>query len=252
MSLRGGEIRQLAIGDGWVHAVHGAPVAPSAALVLLPAFFHEAQRSHRLFAVLADALAQRGVACLRIDYRGTGDASGDDTAFLPSRAIEDAIVAASALRTLHALPPVLLGVRAGALVAEAAARRLGLAWWAWQPVEDGRTHGAALRERDRFELNNRLRFPFLGGARASRDDQLMGQRLHAEFALELGILRRESEPALRIDIGLANAANTLALPPELADWVDQLDLQGRTPVAAIEAMAAALAARLPSTAGSPA
>ncbi|MGL6289301.1 MAG: hypothetical protein ACRC2H_01275 [Silanimonas sp.] len=250
MSLRGGEIRQLAIGDGWVHAVHSAPAAPAAALVFLPAFFHEAQRSHRLFAVLADALVRRGVACLRIDYRGTGDASGDDSGFLPSRAIEDAVTAARAMQAMHALRPVLLGVRAGALLAEAAASRLGLAWWAWQPVEDGRKHLATLRERDRFELNNRLRFPFLGSTRRGRDDQLMGQRLHPEFALELGILRRGAAPALRVDASIDEGPEAMPLAPELADWVDQLDLQGGTPVAAIDAIAAALAERLTHTVGS--
>lgn len=244
MSGRGGEIRMLPVGNGWICGVASGVPQARAAVLLLPAFFHEAQRAHRLFAVLADALAKRHVACLRIDYRGTGDASSEDSEFLPSRAIEDALAAWSALRTETAGPAVLLGVRAGALVAEAAARRLGAPWWAWQPVEDGRAHLDTLRDRDRFERNNRLRFPFRGRPQALRDDQLMGHRIHPEFALELGILRQGSAPALRIDVGLDDSANTLALPEELGSWVDQVDLQGRTPVATLDALAERLSGRL--------
>ena len=245
MTPRGGRILQLPVREGWLHAVLTLPAEVRAALLVLPPFFHEWQRSYRMFALLAEHLSRRGVATLRFDYRGTGDSSGADVDFLPGRALEDAHVAFIALAAHTRAPITLLGVRAGALLAERLAERVGRPWLAWQAVTDGRAHFEALAERDQRECNNRLRFPFRGPKQARRDDQLMGHRLHPEFALEMGIFRRGSPPALVIDAESRCAAGDLALPPALSSWEDEVDLQGSLPTSVVEALAERLAAALP-------
>ena len=244
MSLRGGEIVRWPVGDGWVQGVLTGSDSARAALLVLPPFFHEWQRGYRHFAVLADALAGLGVAGLRFDYRGTGESSGEDAQFLPSRALEDAHSAFLFLQSRCPAPVTLLGIRAGALLAERAAERVGRPWWSWQPVDDGRSHYEALRQRDTFERNNRLRFPYRSLRAAPRDDQLMGHRLHPEFALELGIFKRTSSPGLRIDHPDALPGDGLALPASLLDWAAQVDLQGRVPVNDLAATAERMAHRL--------
>lgn len=57
---------------------HAAPAAVSRGVLLCPPFGQEAIRLHRLFRVLADRLSRQGIATLRFDYFGTGDADGDD------------------------------------------------------------------------------------------------------------------------------------------------------------------------------
>ena len=231
---------QLPIGDGWLHAMLTLPADARAALLLIPPFFHEWQRSYRMFALLADHLSRRGVATLRFDYRGTGDSSGADDDFLPGRALEDAHVAFNALAARTTAPITVLGVRAGALLAERLAERVGRPWFAWQAVSDGRAHFEALADRDQRECNNRMRFPFRGRLQPRRPGQLMGHRLHPEFALELGIFRRGSHPALVIDAESRCAPGDIALPPALSSWEDEVDLQGSLSTAVVEALAARL------------
>ncbi|MCZ8165009.1 alpha/beta fold hydrolase [Silanimonas sp.] len=235
---------QRPVGRGWVHGMLcDAPRAETAAL-LLPPFFHEWQRSYRLFALLADALATRGVRVLRFDYRGSGESSGDDAEFLPSRALDDAEAMLAVLREYEPTRITLVGVRAGALLAEMLAERHRLPWCAWQGVDSGLEHLAELRERDTIERNSRRRFPFLRRDRAPESGMLMGHRVHEEFALELGIFKRRGEPAVRVDVPSRCGPADLALPDPLSDWVGQIDLQGSVPLAAIAAVATALAERL--------
>lgn len=238
---------QQPVARGWVQGMLCEAQAPRAAVLLLPPFFHEGQRSYRLFALLADALAARGVSVLRFDYRGSGESSGEDAEFLPSRALDDADAMLALLRQHAGVPITVVGVRAGALLAERVAERHRLPWCAWQGIERGDQHLAELRERDAHERNNRNRFPFLGRHRAPDPGTLMGHRLHPEFALELGIFKRSAPPSWCIDVVACCGQADVALPEALAGWVGQIDLQGALPLAAIGALADAIAARLLST-----
>lgn len=233
-------------GKTWLHATLRTPALPRAAMLVLPPFFHEWQRSYRLFAQLAEALACAGIAVLRFDYRGSGDSGGADEEFLPSRAMADADAALSFLRTTIDAPTILLGVRAGGLIARPLAEREGLPLWLWQPVADGASHLSELRERSLLQRNSRLRFPFLGRRQPPDHGVLMGHRLHPEFALELGILRNAGAPALVIGPTEAPSEhNSLQLDPALATWVGQIDITGSLPLLAIRRLAASLAERVP-------
>jgi|JI8StandDraft_2_1071088.scaffolds.fasta_scaffold15925_2 hypothetical protein len=238
------DVFQREVGRGWLQASLSVASSPKAALLVVPPFFHEWQRCYRIFALLADALARRDITVLRFDYRGTGDSSGTDDDFLPSRALDDADAALALLRERCPAPVTLLGIRAGALLAEQLAARRSLPWWTWQPVEDGACHLGELRERDRFERNNRLRFPYLRGECADDPGVLMGHRLHPEFALELAIFRRGSAASWRLDTAAACGHDDLALPTELTLWVEQVDLQGGPALSSIGRIADAIARRL--------
>ncbi|MFZ0872599.1 MAG: hypothetical protein WAM90_17940, partial [Rhodanobacter sp.] len=56
---------------------YASPSAPRATVVICPPFFHEQFLSSRLFSLVAARLAQAGIACLRVDYYGTGDSEGN-------------------------------------------------------------------------------------------------------------------------------------------------------------------------------
>lgn len=240
------ESLRLAVGDGWIHALLRRPQAARGRLLLLPPFLHEWQRSYRLFALFCEALAAQGIATLRFDYRGCGDSSGEDQDFLPSRALADAEVALGALRDQGDGPLVLLGVRAGHLLASLLAERHALPCWAWQPVDDGRAYYNALRARDRHERNNPFRYPFLTESVEEDPAALMGQRLHPEFGLELAVLR--AGPAgLRLIAGGEHGAadGAIVLDPVLSGWVEQIGISGPPALAALRQLAAALVARWP-------
>lgn len=226
-----------------VHALLQAPAAPRGAVLIVPPWLHEQQRSHRLFAALSAALAGRGIATLRFDYRGCGDSEGDDAEFLPSAAIADTATALEALRSrVGGAPAAILAVRAGALLAGSMPRSAAVPLWLWQPTDDGASYLRELRERHRQACISRRRYPFLGRRSVAGERELMGYRLHPRFAEELAPLRPPADAALRIDAATDGVHPDLALPPELARWADELEIAGVFPWPMIQAVADRLAA----------
>ena len=242
MSVVPPTVLRLPSGDGWVHAMLAAPASPVGAVLVVPPLLHEWQRGYRLFALLADALAARGVATLRFDYRGCGESSGEDESFLPSRGIDDAGAMLAELGRRIARPAAVLAVRAGALLADRMARPPEVRLWHWQAVGDGADYLRALALRHREECNSRRRFPFLGRDREPDPGELMGHRVHPAFAAELGAMRLAAVPALRIDTADAPARPEVALPGELCRWVDEVDISGPFPLPMVRALADRLAA----------
>ena len=113
------------------------------AVVLCPPLGKEAVHAYRTMALAAQLLAERGVAVLRFDYRGTGDSTGAE--FSPD-AVEnwrrDVVAAVEHARRVVPGGVALGGLRAGALCAALAAAEceplLGLALW--DPVVSGRAY----------------------------------------------------------------------------------------------------------------
>ena len=121
------------------------------ALLICAPFGQEALRTHRLFRVLGDRLAQAGVAVLRFDCYGTGDSPGEDSEGELEGWRRDVAAAHEELRRRVGTRRILwLGARLGATVAVMAARsgrcdpsRLIL----WDPVIDGARYLNELRAR---------------------------------------------------------------------------------------------------------
>ncbi len=87
------------------------------AVLLLPPFAEEMNRSRRLMADVAMALAQRGVPSLCCDLYGTGDSAGDFSAARWEIWLDDSRRAIAWMRGQGAPAITLLGMRLGGLLA---------------------------------------------------------------------------------------------------------------------------------------
>jgi hypothetical protein len=172
------------------------PAAPRgiAALLCNP-FGQEAICAHRVFTVLADRLAQRGLPTLRFDYHGTGDSPGaDDVGELEGWAAD--VVAAQDKLDALARPShrVWIGLRLGAVLCARASRSATAPLDTivfWDPVVDG---SAYLRELAHADRRARLGAVSLDAAKYRR---IAHEPLPAEPSEAMGFL---IPPSLRLQL----------------------------------------------------
>ena len=122
-------------------AVLRLPQGPARGAVLhVPAFAEELNKSRRMVALASRALSDAGYAVLQIDLHGCGDSSGEfaDTSW--EQWLADVTAAADWLRARHGGEFWLWGLRAGCLLAAEAARQLPgpQRLLLWQPQTSGR------------------------------------------------------------------------------------------------------------------
>lgn len=122
---------------GMLHLPESSPPATGwPSVILLHGFTGNRTESHRSFVLLARRLCAAGVACLRFDFRGSGESQGDFAEMTAGREVEDAVAAADYLRRQPGLDPervMLLGFSMGGLVASLALEQVRphrLALWA--------------------------------------------------------------------------------------------------------------------------
>jgi exosortase A-associated hydrolase 2 len=124
-----------------LHGVEpGVPVR--GAIVYIHPFAEEMNKTRRMAALQARALALAGYSVLQIDLAGCGDSSGDFCDASWTDWIDDALAACAWLRQRSAAPLWLWGLRAGCLAAAEASWRCGAVRGLlfWQPVLSGRRH----------------------------------------------------------------------------------------------------------------
>lgn len=125
-------------------AVHLPPGGTArGGVVLCPPLGMEHINSYRGLALMAQQLCAAGLVVLRFDYPGTGDSAGEQ---IDPDAVEGWLggvqTAADYLRSTGVSNIALVGLRAGALLAAAAAQRCAplTAIVLWDPVVKGRTY----------------------------------------------------------------------------------------------------------------
>ncbi len=114
---------------------------PQAAIVYVHPFAEEMNKSRRMAALQSRALARAGCAVLQIDLLGCGDSSGEFADAGWEDWVADVVAAADWLQARTAAPLWLWGLRAGCLLATAAAARLARPsrLLMWQPTPSGQT-----------------------------------------------------------------------------------------------------------------
>jgi uncharacterized protein len=167
------------------------PSTPPRMLVLhLHAFAEEMNKSRRMVAETARALAGHGAAVLVFDLLGCGDSSGEFSEARWDGWVEDATIAARWLQRLAPVPLWLWGHRAGCLLAAQAAVRLpGSNLLFWQPPASGK---AVLQQFLRLKLASQLDSGQKGvvdrlrlNLRAGQAVEVAGYTLHPGLALGL-------------------------------------------------------------------
>lgn len=193
---------------GMYHQPAPGRAAGGAALLCYP-FGQEAIRSHRFYRLLAERLSRQGVAVLRFDYHGTGDAPGDDEDGDFSGWAGDIREAhRELLRASGAMRITWFGARLGASLALAAApqaspavQRLVL----WDPVFDGPAYLEELRRAHVDELEAGRCIPDPAWRRALAGDPTAFAHECLGFAIS---------PRLRDQLGALRCAAPAQLAPQ--------------------------------------
>jgi exosortase A-associated hydrolase 2 len=213
---------------GRLFAVHYRPASASGrdAILYVPPFAEEMNRSRRMAALQARALAAQGFGVLTLDLFGTGDSDGDFAEARWEHWLADIAAASDWLvgQGWHRI--TLWGLRLGALLAVAAAsrqpdrfQRLLL----WQPVADGKTmltqflrvRVATAMAEGRQETTDALRAELASG----RSLEVGGYEVAPDLARALDAARLDKLPlrsGLRVDwLELAGAASEPVSPVAL-------------------------------------
>jgi alpha/beta superfamily hydrolase len=110
-------------------------------IVFCSPFAEEQKSTYRVFVEFARQLAEKGVASLRFDYRGTGDSDGFFQDYLLADWIGDTVSAIDCLKEKSGLDKVcVLGVRFGGFIGIQAAQQSGSVsdLILWQPIISGK------------------------------------------------------------------------------------------------------------------
>jgi len=182
------------------------------AVVLCPPLGKETVHAYRLMALAAQQLCADGVAVLRFDYPGCGDSTGDELApDAVDRWVQAIHTAVEHARCAGAREVALLGLRAGALLATAAAGSCGplTALALWDPVTRGRTY---LREQSVL-YRLKVDVASLGGTAVAPDSDsdvaaLVGAELHPDAAAALRSLSLADCPGANLTAPIVVAART--------------------------------------------
>ena len=214
---------------GVLHRPEGA--GRDCGLVFCPAFAEEHKQGYRVFVEMARRLEAVGFACVRFDYRGTGDSEGPFTAFSLEGAVRDIAAAAALLRQRTGVARIgLIGLRLGASLAWRAAEggleasHLAL----WQPIVDGNLfYRLSLR---RMLVRQMMTHGKATGERATGDDAtidldgFLASRAMCEEIRALDLRKATEPPAPTLLVQFSHSTEPSA---ELRPLIRKLGPEGR-------------------------
>jgi exosortase A-associated hydrolase 2 len=193
------------------------------AVLYVPPFAEELNRTRRMAALGARRLAARGYGVLQIDLLGTGDSAGDFADARWDLWKQDLDTGAAWLRARIDMPLTLWGLRLGALLALDHARTAAIPLaplLLWQPVASGSTY---LTQFLRLRTANAM----LGeDAAAQSGTKALRAALQAGATLEIAGYDLTPELALAIDALPAPDALAPSVP---AHWFEVLGAPGQAP-----------------------
>lgn len=194
-----------------------APQRRGAILYVHP-FAEEMNKSRRMAALQARALAGVGWTVLQMDLFGCGDSEGDFGEAGWEQWLADVIDASAWLRQQTGRMPALWGLRAGCLVACQAAARMTPApeLCLWQPATSGKQ---SLQQFLRLKVTNQV----LAGAAPDRTDtQALRERLAQGESLEIA--------GYMLSPSLASGLEAAELtPPKASTGIAWLEVAASTP-----------------------
>jgi len=203
------------------------PAGPCRGAVLyVPPFAEELNRTRRMAALGARRLAAHGYGVLQIDLAGTGDSAGDFGDARWDLWKQDLDAGAAWLRARIDAPLTLWGMRLGALLALDYARTVTVPLaplLLWQPVASGATY---LTQFLRLRTANAML-----GDDAAAQNGTRALRAALEAGQTLEIAGYDLTPALAHAIDALPAPDAMA-PPVPAHWFEVLGAPGQAPGAA--------------------
>jgi exosortase A-associated hydrolase 2 len=214
----------LGSGAGQRFCLFHRPAGPCRGAVLyVPPFAEELNRTRRMAALGARRLAAHGYGVLQIDLAGTGDSAGDFGDARWDAWKQDLDMGAAWLRARLDAPLTLWGLRLGALLALDYARTATsplAPLLLWQPVASGSTY---LTQFLRLRTANAML-----GDDAAAQNSTKALRAALEAGQTLEIAGYDLTPALARAIDGLPAPDTLA-PPVPAHWFEVLGAPGQAP-----------------------
>jgi alpha-beta hydrolase superfamily lysophospholipase len=214
---------------GFVHL----PAAAHAGVVICPPLGYEQFNAYRAMRFLGQELEQRGVAAVRFDYSGEGDAVGapgePDAVERWLGTVADAV---ALLREAGVQRVALVGLSSGALIAAEAARRSGTdALVLWDPSFSGR----------RFLRRQRTLSDLVVAPEAAGSNPVLSTTLHPEAARWIDGQRVDADALARIDAPtLVLARNSAAQVPELGAGVELRRVDGQEELLDVSSAVAAI------------
>ena len=201
-------------------ALHLPERAAVGALLHIHPFAEEMNKSRRMTALQARALAGAGWAVLRIDLFGCGDSDGEFEDATWSGWIDDVVDASEWLSNRYGLVPAFWGMRLGCLLAGEAARRMQSPrnFLLWQPVHSGRQF---LQQFLRLKLANQL---FQPDGEQIRTEDVRG-RLERGETIEIGGYMLSPDIAR----GMDGSGLVPPLAPARTAWLDVVSTVGASP-----------------------
>lgn len=193
--------------------------SPSGSLLFVPPFAEEANKSRRMVALTARALADAGFLVLRVDLLGCGDSAGElrDASWADWEG--DLERAWSWLQREAKGRTMLWSLRAGALLAASLSVRLDLpaAHLLWQPVTSGRNY-----------LNQFLRLRVAAEAVATGEGRDRATTSALLTRLRAGETVEVAGYELPPDVALPVSSVELALP-QASTSIDWIEVDSREP-----------------------